>query len=278
VPTRNVHPSDFDPRCYWEARLGAGRNLRAVGFQRLGERFNEWAYCVRRAQFVRCVRRVAADVHERDVLDVGSGTGVYVELWQQLAAKSVTGIDLTDSALIGLRRNFPRARFLRLDIGEEGIDGMAGTFGAISAMDVLFHIVDDDRYQRALCNISRLLEPGGVLLWTDGFSHGPERREDHVVIRSLDCVSRMLDVAGLEVVERVPFLYLMNPPIDSKSRAFVSLWRGVAAIVAASDWLGGLVGWLLYPIESYLVRTRHESPTTELMVCRRAAEAATEPA
>ena len=34
-------------------------------------------------------------------------------------------------------------------------------------MDVLFHIVDDDRYMRALSNLASLLNVGGVLLLSE---------------------------------------------------------------------------------------------------------------
>src|SRR5262245_19081086 len=77
------------------------------------------------------------------VLDVGSGTGFYVERWRRTGA-AVTGLDLTEVAVEELRRSFPEIPFVRADIGGalEQIPLPAERFQAISAFDVLFHLVD----------------------------------------------------------------------------------------------------------------------------------------
>src|SRR5262245_1706679 len=75
------------------------------------------------------------------VLDVGAGTGFYVDRW--LARKaSVTGVDLTEVSVRNLRERFPAARFIQADIGAPLGPPLAdeiGTFDVVSAFDVLFH-------------------------------------------------------------------------------------------------------------------------------------------
>ena len=39
-------------------------------------------------------------------------------------------------------------------------------------MDVLFHIVDDEGYARAIRNLAALLAPGGLLVLTENFLTG----------------------------------------------------------------------------------------------------------
>src|ERR1043166_8271428 len=106
----------------------------------------------------------------REVLDVGSGTGFYVDRWLRLGAR-VTGLDLTEIAVAELSRAFPAARFLRADIGAslDGVPLAPGWFDAVSAFDVLFHIVDDAQYARAFENIPSLLRPGGWFLGPENF-------------------------------------------------------------------------------------------------------------
>src|SRR4051794_25328415 len=97
----------FDERSYWEGRLAASSGLEGVGFKRLGESFNRRLYRLRREVFLDRVRAAGIDVGGAEVLDVGSGTGFYVDRWHELGAAKVTGIDLTDVAVSTLRQRFP---------------------------------------------------------------------------------------------------------------------------------------------------------------------------
>jgi len=283
--------SEFDTQGYWERRLREHFSLEGVGYLRLGRRFNRWMYRVRGLVFDEAVRRywrVGAGLSARTspapaesrvpsaecqakVLDVGAGTGFYVERWLALGA-SVTGLDLTEVSVGNLRERFPAARFLRADIGlplEEPLASERGTFAAVSAFDVLFHLVDDAHYARALRNLAELLEPRGLLFWSDNFIHQPTTRVTHQVSRSLAEVGETLDAAGLEIVSRVPMFVLMNYPADTRSRLAKWAWTAMVSPAMVSDRLGGVLGALLYPLETWLVRRIDESPSTELMVCRR---------
>jgi hypothetical protein len=101
------------------------------------------------------------------------------------------------------------------------------------------------------------------------FVHGRAQRVAHRVTRPLTEVERCMEDVGLEVTERRPFFYLMNDPLDARSRIFRLAWFAGAALVSSSDRVGGFVGKRLYPWELRLTATRDESPTTELMVCRK---------
>lgn len=260
----------FDARRYWEERLSDDYSLTGVGFRRLGPGFNRWAYRVRQARFEDAVDRLELDAGSVRVVDVGSGTGFYVDRWLQRGAH-VTGLDLTETAVDHLRRAYPGASFLRADVGDPSVVDQigAGTVDVVSAMDVLFHIVDDAAYATALANIHALLRPGGHLLYSDAFVRGPTQRVEHRVSRSLPEVTTVMRDVGLEVVDRRPFFWLMNDPQDSRNPVYKALWYAAAALISTSDRIGNLAGRLLYPLELRLTSRRSESPSTELMVCRR---------
>jgi SAM-dependent methyltransferase len=206
------------------------------------------------------------------VLDVGSGTGFYVDRWLERGA-DVTGLDLTAVAVEKLRQRFPRARFVQANIGQPlgaPLDREQGSYDAISAFDVLFHIVDDREYAVALGNIASLLKPGGYFLWSDNFIHQPTIRVTHQVSRSLEEITAAVTAAGLEIVERVPMFVLMNYPADTRSKLRQWAWTALMAPAMVSDLLGWALGALLYPLERRLVASRSESASTELMICRRA--------
>ncbi|HTL06445.1 MAG TPA: hypothetical protein VL241_11895, partial [Gemmatimonadales bacterium] len=82
---------------------------------------------------------------------------------------------------------------------------------------------------------------------------------------------RLVEAAGFEVVERVPMFVLMNYPADTTSRLARLAWTALVAPALVAEPLGWAVGALLYPLERGLLRVVRESPSTELMVCRKAA-------
>ena len=261
--------SEIDVRDYWERRLGADWSLRGVGFSRLGTRFNEWQYRQRAERFDAIVQALPVDVTKSRVLDVGSGTGFYIDTWRRLGAKDVVGLDLTDAAVDNLRRSFPETTFVRHDI-TEGTAGLATeTFDIVSCMDVMFHVVEDARFLSALTNISTVLAPGGSFIWSDFFLHGRELRGSHIVWRNLYRIEAMLDQAGFEILLRRPFFYLMNEPRDSSSRLAMPIWKAAMWLASRSETSGDFAGRRLYRLDRRLTARRTESPSTEVMVCRK---------
>ena len=260
----------FDNRHYWESRLRQHYSLAGVGYLRLGRRFNEWMYRVRGEVFDRVVNGLGGEWAGAPVLDVGSGTGFYVDRWIRRRAQ-VTGVDLTDVAVQELTRCFPAARFVRADIGQplNQVSLKPGSFDAVSAFDVLFHIVDDAQYAGAFANIAALLRPGGWFLWSDNFLRHPTERVAHQVSRTLAQSTRCVESAGFEVVDRVPMFVLMNYPADTTSRLARLAWTAMVAPAALGEPIGWALGALLFPIERALVRRMRESPSTELMLCRK---------
>lgn len=264
------------PRDFWEQRLAEDWTETGVGYRALGRPFNTWMYRVRRGVFLREVRTLGVDLTRARVLDVGSGTGFYVQRWREAGVRDVTGSDMTGSAVARLSERHPDVAFHRLDIsvdisgatGEETVGGLApGTFDVVSAMDVLFHITDDAGYRRALHNLARLLRPGGHLVLSENFVHGAEQRGPRQVNRTLDDITTLLDEAGFAVLRRVPMLVLMNAHVDAPSWRRKA-WGGALRTVTLTDATGWLAGALLFPVERWLVRSRTESPTTEIMTCR----------
>lgn len=267
----------FQTREYWERRLRDHFGLEGVGYLRLGRRFNYWMYRIRGEVLDGVVRDYlgrgegAGGAGSLRVLDVGAGTGFYVERWLRLGAE-VTGVDITDVAVRELQARFPAGRFLQGDIGEPlggELAGLVRSFDVVSAFDVLFHIVDDAQYAQALANIAALLRPDGLFLWSDNFIHQATLRVEHQVSRSLDQAAATVEAVGFEILERRPMFVLMNYPADTRSRWARLAWMAMVAPAVLSDWLGGALGACLYHLERFLVRRVRESPSTEVMVCRR---------
>jgi SAM-dependent methyltransferase len=261
--------NDLDVRDYWERRLGADWSLRGVGLSRLGVPLNRWQYRQREERFASILSRLDLDLARSRVLDVGSGTGFYVNLWRSHGAKEVVGLDLTDAAVERLRTAFPDVTFVRQDITEGIADLAPASFNVVSCMDVMYHVLDNARFTSAIRNISDLLVPGGRFVWTDLFVHGKESVDRHTAWRSIYRIEAVLDAAGFDVEVREPMFYLMNEPRDASSPLVMPFWKAFMWLASRNERAADVIGRLLYRLDRRLTTSRTESPTTEIMVCRK---------
>jgi SAM-dependent methyltransferase len=103
-------------------------------------------------------------------LDIGSGTGHWLDFMRSvyLVSESI-GVEITDKMSAYLGRKYaaiPEVRIIRSDVvGDEfGTGQIGGPVDIVTAIGVMFHIVDDDRWAKALRNLAAVLKPAGVLL------------------------------------------------------------------------------------------------------------------
>ena len=262
---------ELNPKDYWENRLKENFGLHGTGFQGLGKRYNECMYKVRRRVFIHRMSKLDIDFANVNVLDIGSGTGFYVGLWKDLGTISITGTDITTVAVDNLRSMYPSNEFFQVDIGdEEAYKKLSKKFDIISAFDVLFHIVDDTRYENAIRNIFSLLKPGGFFIFSDNFLHHDSIRSARQVSRSLNVIQKVLRENHFEVILRRPMFVLMNAPIDTNRSVLRAIWHTITSAVQYSESMAFIVCTMLYPIELLLISIIKESPSTEMMICRSA--------
>ena len=262
----------FDQERYWQERLSADDTLKGVGYSMLGQRYNEWIYRMRRDVFLDRVPKLGIDLAHAHVLEIGPGTGFYIDLWHQLGVRRVTGIDLAPIVVERLRARYPQHEFLQGDVGAADSRLEPGAYDVVTAFDVMYHVTDEDAFERAVATIAGCLRPGGLFMVADTFLHHEQanaRTAEHYVNRTLARYESVLARNGLDVVQRRPMFVLMSAPPDSRSRLRRAWWLGVAGAASLAEPLGHLVGAVLYPLERQLVRRRAESASTELMVCRR---------
>jgi SAM-dependent methyltransferase len=161
------------------------------------------------------------------VLDVGSGAGHWIDFYRRVfGASSVVGLELSALAVESLQQKYADEPGVEIVEGDVSGDGFAlgRSFGLVNAVGVMFHVVDDARWQRAVANVARHLEPGGLAVVTDQFGLVTRNVQFHrrdefssweelrstqsdvalvnKRIRSLRAWRACADAAGLEVVER----------------------------------------------------------------------------
>lgn len=249
-------------------RTGSRRRIRSPESAGSAWARNTTAGCTRSGGEPSGGRCAAASAPGRGYSTSEAGTGFYIDRWRELGITDVTGSDLTGFAVERLREPYPEHRIHKIDVTSASPLDL-GSFDAVSAMDMLFHIVDEEGYARAVRNLAGLLPPGGLLVLTENFVHRDTRHARHEVDRSLEEISSLLEGAGLVIESRRPLFVLMNTPVDSDSRFLEKTWTGVNLMVRHGPRSANLVGALLFTLDLALTRVLREGPSTEIVVCRK---------
>lgn len=273
-------PTAYDPARYWNERLGRDFSLAGAGHAGAGLAFNRWAYKVRRKVLLRALREERLCVAGARILELGFGTGFYVELWRASGAAAVTGFDIADVAVQAARARYAALgwRFERADVGTPlELGEERGQHDLATAFDVLFHLVDDRSWQGALDNLAAALKPGGCALITDKFQK-KESGARHVRRRTFQQYREALAARDLSIRSVRPVFIFMNSPTDTSALSKV-FWKGCWSLVklpyrvgralGLGDLLGGAAGAALYLPELALGRILRTGPSTKLLVAQK---------
>ncbi|MEO6461579.1 MAG: methyltransferase domain-containing protein [Candidatus Eisenbacteria bacterium] len=199
--------SEYQPRDFWQKRLAGQFDLRGTGHPGLSAEYNARCYDLRAYVLDRTLARHEVPVAGRQVLDGGCGTGFFVEHFLARGAR-VTGVDLTDVSAHELSRRFPEARF---EVGDLAEWRPSTTYDLVSCFDVLFHIVDDERWDRALTNLTDAVAPGGYFVFSEMFLRRRTARDAaHNVARGWDAYRPALHARGLSILDEAPTHHLLN--------------------------------------------------------------------
>jgi len=260
----------YDPGPYWEERY-ATLSLHSSGHRDLPAAYNDWLYHRKRRVLRRGLARLGLDPARLRILEVGSGTGAYLDFWKQQGASSLIGLDLSAAAIRFISERYPEYRFMQRDVTVAGLAADCGTgFDLVTALDVLYHVVDDRLLAAALGNIHAVLRPGGILAVHDQFLHRETEHHDYIRWRSLADWERALDAAGFDIIGRWPIFCLMIQPTDvapSPAGAFMHrLWAWTNRCIHRAP---ALMGRVLFVADSLLGTVLREGPSMELLLARR---------
>lgn len=261
----------YDAEAYW-ARRYSTIDITKSGHIDLPAAYNLWLYRRKKERLLQGLQRAGFKAQGASVLEIAAGTGVYVEAWQSLGVRKLVGIDISASATAALQKRFPGYTFYKRDLTEPGLPRLVGRgFGLVTAIDMLYHVVDDAGFPVALANLADALEPGGLLAIHDTFMHGGERDFGYIKLRTLEKYKACLEAAGFEIVSRTPtfFVTVQCHDVESAwaSAGLDKLWDRVTnPLIQRFPNIMGCVG---YWIDRLLGSVLTEGPAFEMMICRK---------
>lgn len=104
-------------------------------------------------------RNIGLDLKDRDVLEIGCGSGYGAYLLHQLEPKNYLGLDVMVEQLELAKKNYPKFQFILQD-AEDLSQFQNESKDVVIIFGVLHHIPN---WRKAIDEIQRVLKPGGSL-------------------------------------------------------------------------------------------------------------------
>jgi 2-polyprenyl-3-methyl-5-hydroxy-6-metoxy-1,4-benzoquinol methylase len=262
----------FDAAAYWNKRY-ATVDVTKSGHIDLPAAYNDWLYRRKQAQLGRALAACGASLRGARLLEVAAGSGAWMNFWASQGVADYLGIDLSQNAIDELAKRFPTQRFLQRDLNDAGLSAAVGQgYDCITAIDVMYHVLDDARVAVILHELARSLKPGGVLAVHDIFTHHvPIDHGRHIRWRTLAQYEAALRAAGLEIVYRCPTFLFMVQNSDytgGAGKALDFVWRFLTyPFIAHLPRAAGAIGNF---VDSFACRFLKDGPSMEFMICRKA--------
>jgi SAM-dependent methyltransferase len=192
---------------YWDNRHRREGDLRSGGDVTFDEATNEMFYNLRLGMLLDIIGHHSSTVAPLFVLDAGCGKGWFS---RQLArfGHSVDGIDGSESATAYCRERGGGPRFF-----QSSLSGWRSPwlYDVVTSIDVLFHILDDEEWERSMRNLASLVRLRGRLIVADWGEHGDRVYGNYQVVRGRDRYLPLMDDCGLRFEAWRPYNFRRSP-------------------------------------------------------------------
>jgi SAM-dependent methyltransferase len=206
--------SAYQPKDYWEKRLKENFSLKGVGNFSYSSRYNYWIYKNNAAFLTKALSTLNIDPEGACVCDLGCGTGFYVDYYHNRGAENITGVDITNASVSSLAEKYPDYTFIQEGVDSVSLIEKAGLeFDIVNAFGILYHIVDEVLFEKAIENISKLTKETGYIVISDFFQDETKASTEHVVHRSLKVYEDAFRKHGIKIVAMYPYSWIINRPL-----------------------------------------------------------------
>ena len=228
----------FDAANYWRSRMQRTPSLVGTGWIGIALPWQHSLYAAKRRAIRRLLRDCNQPVAGRTVLDFGCGTGYFEDVWEAWGATHTSGIDIAPTLIDSLSERFPSRDYACVDLAAEDVP-----FGAqdlVTALDVLYHVVDDEAAERIVARLLNRVAPGGAFVATDGWPRENRFVAVHVRHRSPTWWAEVAKGHGFQIAASRPVYVLHNRDFRGMSRL--------------PGFIAGPIGWMQYAVDAALLR------------------------
>lgn len=221
--------TSYVPNHYWEDRLSKNFDLTGVGHRGLGLNYNARLYQRRLETLSAGLARIKQPLAGSHIFEVGCGIGFYTNYFAQNDVAEYFGLDISPTSVKTLKRRYPSFHFVCADITESSPIAISNHFDIVFVADVLFHIVEDRRFERAISSMASCLRAGGWLIVSDIFPQQTVQAAAHVRLRSYSDYYQIFLKHKLSIVQIEPIFAILQPPAVTSHlawwNAYTFIWK-----------------------------------------------------
>lgn len=178
---------------YWEHRHATGDDLASGGHIDIDRGGNEIYLARRLGELLTVLGDLSSTAEPFFVLDAGCGKG-HVSRALARCGHRVDAFDLSEAAIGHCRAEGGGPRYAVADLAEWSSPWL---YDAVLCLDVLFHLLDDARWQAGLRNLASLVRLTGTLVVGDADPPAREARGDYILHRPAAEYRAVLEPLGL---------------------------------------------------------------------------------
>lgn len=187
-------------------------------------------------------------INQARVLDIGSGAGRWIRfILERFTPDTLTGVDFAESSVMLLNEwcaglDTPtKVSFQVADITapDFALETSAAAFDTINIANVLFHIPEPEKFERAMSNLASLLAPDGRIITTEYLPRAT-MRTNWMSVRSRYEFEDACERAGLAIAEIRACSFFSNDPMGIDGPDAGTRRRFAAVKAMTQQLLGGV--------------------------------------
>ena len=199
--------SSDENAAYWETRHRREGDLRSGGHVSYDEATNQMFYTRRLSMLLEFIGNQSDPEAPLYLLDAGCGKGWFS---RELASfgHQVDGIDGSANAIDLCKERGGGPSYFRSTLSAWRSPWL---YDVVASIDVLFHILDDDEWERTVKNLASLVRLGGRLIVSDWGQDGDRVYGNYQVVRGRQKYLPLLAERGLRFDGWHPFSFRGSP-------------------------------------------------------------------
>lgn len=127
---------------------------------------SEYHYCSVKLQILKHFYNHDTRAKAISVLDIGSGSGHWIDFYKSLGFQKAVGIDVSKISVNHLKKKYINNSNIKIYLGTatDIIDKLNSPFNIVNAIGVMFHIVNDSEWNETITKIAGLIPEKGVFI------------------------------------------------------------------------------------------------------------------